>query len=230
MGNQIRPPSGTCIPRPNKFLLQKLLDKGFNFPELVVPTSVSEPTPESKQENDVVIPVSNGDHNSSSSTPSKDYGMVSCTMPPNYGLFTQRDRGDIKYLYLCDKDGKSIAYISWWNKHDCIKASICDNDQEVNVKGFELVDNEFKRIETNYVKYIKLLNFYYKKRYQCASQVFLDTIYENVKEIEKKIPLNQREEYNKLNARNISNRNEEYSYKYDESYEGPFKFKNLETI
>lgn len=217
MGNSIRPPSGTCIPMPDYHLFQKLLDIGFDFPEPVV---------KSKQENDVVITVSNGNHipSISRTLDEDDDYMVSCTIPPNYGLFTQSDRGDIKYLYLCDEDGKSIAYISWWNKHDCVKASISQCDEEVDVKGFELVDNKFKRIETDYVKYINILNLYYKKRYQCASQAFLDEIFKKIKEIEQKIPLNERKTYSKLKTRNIRNRNEAYMYMCDESYGEQFKY------
>jgi len=140
------PPSKDIIPMPDRKLYLSLLQKGFIIAEHVF---------DSEQQNGVRITISNSDRIPNLKT-QKDYldeenGMVYCKMPHNYGLFKDINLEDRKSYYLCDKDGESIAYVFWQNdiygKEK--RTSIKKIKKKVYLTGFELINNEFKRVYTN---------------------------------------------------------------------------------
>ena len=192
-------PSKDSIPIPDQELYLSLLQKGFKFFE------------------------ENGDEitsNQISSLKTQQNGMVKCKMPENYGLFKKIDRSDLKTFYICDNNGNCIAELFWQNKlYDKDKISkITKWDNKEDITGFELVDNEFKLVRTNFIKYIDLLNLYYDKRFKFANQIYLDNLYEEIQKMEKTIPVDEmiyEPDYHKLKARIARSRHEAYMMSFD---------------
>ena len=203
MGNT---PSKDFIPMPDQELYLSLLQEGFIFFN------------------------QNGDQITSdqvSSLQTQENGMVNYKMPENYGLFETINRTDLKRYYICDNKGNCIAELQWQNKiYESKKInSIIKLDIKQDLTGFELVDNEFKLVQTNFTKYIDLLNRYYDKQFKFAGQDCLDALYVEIKKMEKDIPVDEMiyfPEYRKLKAKIARSSHEAYMMSFDSCK--PFKY------
>ena len=153
MGNA--PPSKDIIPMPDEKLYLSLLQEGFIIAEHVF---------DYEQQNGVRITISNSDRIPELKTQKDDLdeenGMVYCKMPDNYGLFKDIWLKHRKSYYLCDKDGESIAYVFWQDDINGLKKIISINKikKKVDLTGFELINNEFKRVYPNSKNKLKIYN------------------------------------------------------------------------